>query len=278
MIGAIIGDIIGNQYDMADFKSKDFPLFYVGSRPSDDTFMTVAVAKALFLCRNNLSDLNTLEQTVISSMKEIGNNHKNTLWGEYFYKWLFENGKKKDSCGNGAAMRISPVGWIAENEEQLKTLSHVITCVSHAHPEGIKGAESVALAVYLAREGFDKQYIKQRMLEYYPALSDMTLESIRPNYHVDDLGLFVTCQGSVPQSLTAFFESTDFEDCIRNAVSIGGDSDTVGAISCSIAEAYYGVNYEMEQKALSYLSEDLLSVYHAFSIIKKPRKNKKSAV
>ena len=162
MIGAIIGDIIGNQYDMADYKSKDFPLFYTGSRPSDDTFMTLAVAKTLYLNRNNLSDLNAIEKTVISCMKEIAHAHKNTLWGGRFYKWLFENGKRTDSCGNGSAMRISPVVWIAESEEQLKTLCKVITCVSHNHPEGIKGAESIALAVYLAREGFDKQYIKQK--------------------------------------------------------------------------------------------------------------------
>ena len=173
-------------------------------------------------------------------------------------------------------MRISPVGWVAESEEEVKELSKILTEVSHNHPEGIKGAEAVAMGVYLARIGKSKEEIREKLQEYYPRLKDknFTIENIHGSYGYDDYGDWVTCQDSIPQALIAFLDSTSFEDAIRNAVCIGGDSDTIGAMAGSIAEAYYGVSYDMEDKTLEYLPEDLKSIYFAFNTIKGKRRNK----
>ena len=151
------------------------------------------------------------------------------------------------------------------------------TEVSHNHPEGIKGAEAVAMGVYLARIGKSKEEIREKLQEYYPKLKDkyFTIENIHGSYGYDDYGNWVTCQGSIPQALIAFLDSTSFEDAIRNAVCIGGDSDTIGAMTGSIAEAYYGISYEMEDKALEYLTDDLKSLYFAFGTIKKKRERRK---
>ena len=171
-------------------------------------------------------------------------------------------------------MRISPVGWVAESEEQVKLLSKIVTEVSHNHPEGLKGAEAVAMAVYLARVGKSKEYIRQRMQEYYPQLKDkdFTIKNIYGRYGYDEEGNWVTCQGSIPQAIVAFLDSESFEDAIRNAVYIGGDSDTIGAMAGGIAEAYYGISADLEEKALSYLSDDLKGLYYAFETIRKERK------
>ena len=170
-------------------------------------------------------------------------------------------------------MRISPVGWVANSEDEVRILSQIVTEVSHNHPEGIKGAEAIAMAVYLARSGKSKNEIRGRMQEYYPELNDkdFTIKNIHGKYGYDEFGNWVTCQGSIPQALIAFFDSESFEDAIRNAVCIGGDSDTIGAMTGGIAEAYYGVSYDMEDKALSYLTDDLISTYYAFDTIKKKR-------
>ena len=275
MLGAIIGDIVGSRFQFLDFKSKKFEFFEEHCVPTDDTFMTIAVAKALLLCRGDM-DIGKLKITTRRMMKEVGFAHKDTGWGGNFYKWLFEDLGHSESCGNGAGMRISPVGWVADSEDEVKKWSKAITELSHNHPEGLKGAECVAMAVYLARNGWDKSEIKNRLIkEYYPELENMTLDGIRPLYCVDDHGEWVTCQGSIPQALTAFFESTDFEDAIRGAISIGGDADTIACMCGAVAEAYYGVSRDMEEKALSYLSDDLLQAYYAFECIKRPRKRRK---
>ena len=274
MLGAIIGDIVGSRFEFMDDirRRKDFVLFTPSCMPTDDTFMTLAVAEALLLSKG---DTEALKEKVISSMKKVANDHPDTSWGERFYSWLFEESDPKpyNSFGNGAGMRISPVGWVAEDEEELKELSRIVTAVSHDHPEGIKGAEAVAMGVYLARKGKDKTEIRQRLRDYYPQLDDesFTIKNIHGRYGYDDEGKWVTCQGSVPQAIIAFLDSEDFEDAIRNAVCIGGDSDTIGAMAGAIAEAYYGVPFDMEQKALTYLTEDLLSIYYAFGTIKKKR-------
>ena len=170
-------------------------------------------------------------------------------------------------------MRISPVGWVADSEEELKSLSATVTGVTHNHPEGLKGGEAIAMCVYLARTGADKQTIRERASQYYPILNDnsFTIANLQASYGYDDLGYWVTCQGSVPHAIEAFLESRDFEDAVRNAVSIGGDSDTIGAMAGSIAEAFYGVSPELEEEALSYLSDDLKGIYYAFELIRKPR-------
>lgn len=270
MIGAIIGDIVGSRFEFKDHYGKDFALFADGCRFTDDTLMTLAVAKALLLSKGNYDDLSELTVRV---MKDIAKPYPRIGWGNMFYKWLFENSKPYYSYGNGAGMRISPVGWVAESEDEVKNISRKVTEISHNHPDGIKGAEAVALAVYFARTGKDKTYIRERMSEYYPKLKSkyFTVEYLTGNYGYDDWGFWVTCEGSIPQAIVSFLDGENFEDVIRNAVGIGGDSDTIGAMAGSIAEAYYGVPIELEEIALSYLPEDLQGLYHAFRTIKKER-------
>lgn len=274
MIGAIIGDIVGSRFEFVfdDHRDKNFVLFGNGCRPTDDSFMTLAVAKALFLSKG---DREKLKEIIVYCMRSVAHDHPNTGWGGRFYKWLFKEVSPQpyNSYGNGAGMRISPVGWVADSEEEVKELSKIITEVSHNHPEGLKGAEAVAMAVYLARVGKSKEEIRARMQEYYPQLKDknFTIENIYGRYGYDDNGDWVTCQGSIPQALAAFLDSVDFEDAIRNAVCIGGDSDTIGAMAGSIAEAYYGVSPELEEKALSYLTDDLKGLYYSFETIRKKK-------
>ncbi len=270
MIGAIIGDIVGSRFEFIDHFGKDFKLFTSTCHYTDDTLMTLAVANALFLCKGNYEELGMI---TTRCMVNIAHKYPNVGWGERFHSWLFERQRRLDSYGNGAGMRISPVGWVAESEEEVKILSKNVTEISHGHPEGIKGAESVAMAVYWARIGKDKEFIRNGLTQYYPQLNDrnFTIKSIMGNYGYDDYGDWVTCQGSIPQALIAFLDGEDFEDVIRNAVGIGGDSDTIGAMAGSIAEAYYGVSYEMEDEALEYLPDDLKGLYFTFNLIKKKR-------
>ena len=273
MLGAIIGDIVGSRFQFTEFKSKNFEFFEEHCVPTDDSFMTLAIAKALLLCKNR-SALQTLKDTTIRCMKEIAAAHENTGWGGMFYKWLFYPGycKPYEGMGNGAGMRVSAVGWVAESEEEVKRLSQAVTEISHNHIEGLRGAEAIAMSVYLARIGVDKEEIKRRVIrDYYPKVATMTVENIRPNYGIDDAGNWVTCEGSVPHALVAFFDSTDFEDAVRNAISLGGDSDTIGCMTGAVAEAYYGVTREFEEKAVDYLSDDLKTIYYAFDTIKKKR-------
>lgn len=272
MIGAIIGDIVGSRFEFVEDgnRGKDFDLFASGCRFTDDSLMTLAVAKALLLSKGNYDNLGGL---TVRTMKDIAKPYPRIGWGAMFYKWLFERSVPYNSYGNGAGMRISPVGWVAETEEEVKMLSKKVTEISHNHPDGIKGAEAIAMAVYLARIGNDKAYIRERMSEYYPKLKDkyFAIKWLMGNYGYDDWGAWVTCEGSIPHAIVAFLDGENFEDVIRNAVGIGGDSDTIGAMAGSIAEAYYGVSIELEEKALSYLPKDLQGLCHAFRTIKKKR-------
>lgn len=279
MLGAIIGDVVGSRFEFKedDNRRKNFAFFTADCRATDDTFMTIAVAKALFLSKG---DEDKLKNIIVDCMKEVASAHPHTGWGERFYKWLFVDKPSRpyNSFGNGSAMRVSPVGWVAESEEEVIRLSRIVTEVTHNHPEGIKGAEAVAMGVYLARNGYEKDYIRSRLSEYYSELNDpdFTIDNIYGRYGYDDDGMWVTCQGSVPQALVAFLDGTDFEDVVRNAVYIGGDSDTIGAMAGSIAEAYYGVPLNIEMQATDYLTDDLKSIYYAFETIKKPRLQRKS--
>ena len=276
MYGAIIGDIVGSRFQFQDFKSKQFEFFADGCCPTDDTFMTLAIGKALTVCKDR-TDEESLRRAAARIMREIAAKHRDeTGWGLNFYKWLFEGNPNTQSFGNGAGMRISGVGWVAETEAEVKRLSKAVTEISHGHAEGIKGAECVAMAVFLARIGKDKAYIKERLIQdYYPELAEMTLDKIRPDYGIDDDGNWVTCQGSIPQAMTAFFEGEDFEDCIRSAISIGGDADTIACMTGAVAEAYYGVDRALEEKAVSYLSPDLQFAYFAFDSVKRKREARK---
>ncbi len=270
MIGAIIGDIVGSRFEFEDHSGKNFALFASGCRFTDDSLMTIAVATSLLLSKGNYEKLGELTTRV---MKDIAKPYPRIGWGGMFYKWLFERSVPYNSYGNGAGMRVSPVGWVAETEEEVKTLSKKVTEISHNHPDGIKGAEAIAMAVYLARIGKDKSYIRERMNEYYPKLKEkyFDIKNIMGNYGYDNWGAWVTCEGSIPYAIVAFLDGENFEDVIRNAVGIGGDSDTIGAMAGSIAEAYYGVPAELEEKALSYLPEKLQGLCHAFRTIKKER-------
>jgi ADP-ribosyl-[dinitrogen reductase] hydrolase len=189
-------------------------------------------------------------------MREIGRKYPDCGFGGMFRKWVFgDNPKPYNSFGNGAAMRISPCGFIAGTEEEAILLSRKVTEVTHNHPEGLKGAQAVSVAIFMARNGAAKNEIEERMEKDYYDL-DFTLDGIREDYEFNE-----TCQGTVPQAIVAFLESASFEDAVRNAVSIGGDSDTLAAITGSIAEAFYGVPSDLKSRALTYLDRELLDIY-----------------
>ena len=193
MIGAIIGDIVGSRFQFHDHKGKDFTFFAESCYPTDDSYMTLAIAKT-FLYNKDLKDIEKLQKDEIKFMKEIASEHQDAGWGRGFYNFLFNETKPYNSCGNGAGMRVSPVGWVAKSEEEVKFLSKAVTEISHNHEEGIKGAEAIAMSVYLARNGKTIKEIKDRMIkDYYPQLETMTLERLQREYGYDDFGRWVTC-------------------------------------------------------------------------------------
>ncbi len=255
MWGAIIGDIVGSRFEHKNYRKKDFSLFSAHSYFTDDTLMTLAVAKALCKC-GRAPDIALYNET-IRCMRVIGAKYPYAGWGLSFAKWLkAENPQPYQSFGNGAAMRISPVGEYARSEEEAKRLSRIVTAVSHDHPEGLKGAECVAMCVYLAKNGTGKEQIFQRVKEeYYPEIASLSCENLSKVYTFDE-----SCRGTVPQALTCFFEGKDFEDAIRNAISIGGDSDTVAAIAGGVAEAFFGIPTALIDVAKLYLDDDLLQL------------------
>ncbi len=269
MLGAIIGDLAGSRFEFKNNKSKDFSILTSACRYTDDSLMTLAIANAFVLRRGRWHERD-FQKFVIEKMVEMGRAHQACSWGESFYKWFMQNPSPYNSYGNGAAMRVSSVGWIAESEEEVKYFSRLVTEVSHNHPEGIKGAEAVAMAIYLARTGSPMTEIRRRMIEYYPQIEALTVDKIREYCNVDD-GTFITCQRSVPEAIVCFLESSSFEDAVRNAVSLGGDADTQGAMAGSIAEAYWGVPDELEERALEFLLPKLQTIYFAFNTIKKKR-------
>lgn len=258
MIGAIIGDIVGSVYEFGGTKRKDFPLFGKGSDCTftDDSAMTLAIAGALI---DSAGGGGELSSCAVKWMQLIGRRYRNRGYGGTFIRWLVtDDPPPYNSYGNGAAMRVSPVAWAAESLEEALRFSDAVTAVSHNHPEGMKGARAVTACIYLARMGEDKEAIRDHVRKHYYPLEE-TLDEIRPGYSFD-----VTCQGSVPQAIQAFLEAEIFEDAIRNAVSLGGDSDTQAAIAGSIAGPYFGVPAELRKKALGYLTEDLREILLSF--------------
>ena len=256
MLVAILGDIVGSRYEWHNVKSKSFELLTHHCRPTDDSVMTLAIANALLACDG---EWKRLEGTVIRTMQDLGNAYPDAGYGGSFVRWLSSaDPKPYNSWGNGAAMRVSPCAWAATSLDEALRLSETVTVVTHNHPEGIKGAAAVTAALYLARTGSSILDIRDHLVKNYYPLA-FTLDDIRPGYAFD-----VSCQGSVPQALEAFLESTSFEDAIRNAVSIGGDSDTIAAITGSIAEAYYGIPGDLRRHALTFLDERQLSILNAF--------------
>lgn len=242
MFGAIIGDMVGSIYEFDNYRSKDFPLFGGGCYPTDDSIMTIAVAKAIL---ENDGKTEGLEDKTVEWMQKIGRQYPNCGYGGRFYEWMYaRNPHPYNSFGNGAAMRVSACGWAGNSLEKVKQLSYAVTAVTHDHPEGIKGAEATACAIFLARTGRSRDEIRAFIEDKYYKL-DFTLDEIRPTYEFNE-----TCQETVPQAIKAFLESTSFEDAIRNAISVGGDSDTLAAITGSIAEAFYGIPDDLREQAI----------------------------
>lgn len=256
MIGAIIGDVSGSRYERVNHKSKEFELLDKKCRPTDDSVMSLAVAQALMDCDGDYSDLSSI---AIARMQEMGKQYRNAGYGGSFIKWIMaDDPQPYNSFGNGSAMRVGPCGYVASSIEEAKELSAMVTKVSHDHPEGIKGAEAVAVAVYLAKSGKDKDAIKEYILKNYYEIS-FTIDQIRDSYKLD-----VSCQGSVPVALEAFFESFDFEDAIRTAISVGGDSDTIAAITGAIAEAYYGIPEGIIGSVIDFLDSRQMEILYCF--------------
>lgn len=256
MLGAIIGDIVGSRFEWDNIKSKKFTLFTPKCFPTDDSIMTLAVANTILSCDGDYSEL---ADHAVMCMQELGRRYPNAGYGGHFARWLnMPHPKPYGSYGNGSAMRVSPCAYAADTLEDAKALAKTVTEVSHNHPEGVKGAEATAAAVFLGLHGSSIAEIRDYINEHYYPM-DFTLDKIRPAYTFD-----VSCQGSVPQAIMAFLESTGFEDAIRNAISIGGDSDTIAAITGSIAEAYYGVPDDIRSQAVQYLDEVQIDILNRF--------------
>jgi len=267
MLGAIIGDIVGSRFEWNNHKDKHFELFTEDCRMTDDSIMTIAVAKALMETEKALESVAKgqernneyyilLEKMSIQYMQAFGLRYPDCGFSRAFFQWISsEDPQPYNSFGNGAAMRISPVAYVGRTQKEIQHLSETVTGVSHNHAEGLKGAEATATVIFMARRGASKDDIKNRIAdEYYPL--DFTLDEIRDSYR------FTTdCQATVPQAIIAFLESTSFEDAIRNAISLGGDSDTLAAIAGALAEAFYGIPEQIKERALSYFDAELLSVY-----------------
>ena len=256
MIGAIIGDIAGSRYERINHKSKEFKFFDRICQPTDDSVMSLAVAKAIL---DSAGDVDSLGKTAISAMQELGRIYKNAGYGGTFIKWLWaEEPQPYNSFGNGSAMRVGPCGFAAKNLEEAKLLSTKVTEISHNHPEGLKGAEAIATAVFLARIGKSMEEIRNYTTANYYDI-DFSLDQIRKTYKFD-----VSCQGSVPVALEAFFEAVDFEDAIRNAISVGGDSDTIAAMAGAVAEAFFGVPERIIESAIEYLDARQMEILYYF--------------
>jgi ADP-ribosylglycohydrolase len=245
MIGAIAGDIIGSIYEFDNIKTKEFPLFGENCKFTDDTVLTVAVADWL-----------TGDKDLVERLTHYSYKYSNRGYGGMYLEWLNSWDRKPyNSYGNGSAMRVSATAWIAEDEGEVPELAKASAEVTHNHPEGIKGAQATALAIWLGRQGADSEYIRQEITSFADYDLTETVDEIREWYYFDE-----TCQKTVPQAITCALEATDFEDAIRNAISIGGDSDTVAAITGSIAQAMFGIPDWIEAKARSYLPSEFSEV------------------
>ena len=256
MYGAILGDIVGSPYefDHNNYKAKDFLLFSRRSEFTDDTVMTLAVAKALLDTRG--WDDAAIKAALVREMQRLGRAYPNKGYGVRFNHWLYEDDPQPyHSYGNGSAMRVSPAAWLAESMDEALHLAQLTSEVTHDHPEGIKGAQATAAAIFLARTGRSKAEIKAYVEREFGYDLSHTCDEIRPTYHHVE-----SCQETVPQAITAFLESTDFEDTLRTAVSLGGDSDTLAAITGSIAEAFYGVPENLKQACLRLLTPELVEI------------------
>jgi len=250
MIGAIAGDIIGSVYEFSPIKTKKFPLFHPRCRFTDDTVLTVAIADAILSKR-----------PYVKSIRDIGRRYPDSGYGGFFSQWLYSsNPQPYNSWGNGSAMRVSPVGFAFDSEEEVLKQAMMSAEITHNHPEGIKGAQATALCIFLARNGQDKENIRTRISEKFEYDLNRTVNDIRPSYSFD-----VSCQGTVPEAIIAFLDSESYEDAIRNAISLGGDSDTLACITGGIAEAFYGnIPKHIQERVHNYLTADLWEITEDF--------------
>lgn len=250
MLGAIAGDMIGSLYEARPIKRRDFPLFDRGSRFTDDSVLTVAVARAILH-----------GEDYRSSVWSLGRRYPDAGYGGSFIDWLADGDPQPyGSFGNGAAMRVSPVGFAFDDADTVLAEAERQAAISHDHPEGIKGAQAVALAVFLARTGGDREHIRGEIAHRFGYDLDRSVDDIRPGYGFD-----VTCQGSVPEAIIAFLDADSYEDAVRNAVSLGGDADTQACIAGGIAEAYYGLPDEIAREARSRLTDELRAIVDDFA-------------
>lgn len=250
MLGAIIGDIVGSVYEWHNIKTIEFVLFKPNCFFTDDTVLTVATAKAL------MKDLNYTE-----AYQDFAQRYPGRGYGGNFSQWInAEDPQPYNSWGNGSAMRVSPVGFVFDTVNEVLAEAERSAAVTHNHPEGIKGAQSTALAILLARQGMSKVEIRDEITRQFGYDLDRTLDEIRPGYTFD-----VSCQGSVPEAIIAFLESEGYEDAIRKAISLGGDSDTIACITGGIAEAFYGgVPEEIAKEGMGYLPDEYLQIIQEF--------------
>ncbi len=254
MLGALAGDIIGSPYEFYNTKSMDFELFTEWTKFTDDSVMTLAVAKWL------IEDAEHSARHLIRCMQELGRRYPRAGYGGNFDWWLRqENPQPYNSWGNGAGMRVSPVGLYAKTLDDALELAEISASVSHNHPEGIKGAQAIAASVFLCKDGKSKQEIKEYVEETFGYNLSRTIDDIRPNYYFD-----VSCQGSVPEAIIAFLEGNSFEEVIRLAISIGGDSDTIGCMAGAIAACRYPIPDDIAKRCDSLLTEDLRDIKDRF--------------
>ncbi len=255
IIGAIAGDVIGSVYEGYAIKTKDFELFSDMSTFTDDTVLTLAIAN--WLLENKDS-----EKVLSDNLRDFASTYPNAGYGRSFSHWIYEDDVSSyGSWSNGSAMRVSPCAWVANSLEQSQQLSKMSAIVTHSHPEGIKGAQAISDAIYLARTGSSKDEIKRHIESAYGYDLSRTLDEIRPDY-----GFELACAKSVPESIISFLEAEDFEDTVRNAVSLGGDTDTQAAIAGSIAAAYWEVPQDICDCTISYLDENLFEVFNSFNL------------
>ena len=264
MYGALLGDMIGAPYEFdRGNKSKEFPLFCENSRFTDDSVMTIAVAEALLGSR--FLDDDSIRAALIKSMRKWGKKYPDAGYGRKFLCWLREKDPKPyGSCGNGSAMRVSAAGWLFDTLEETREKARLTAEVTHDHPEGIKGAEAVSGAIFLARTGRSKEEIRDYIVQEFGYDLSRTCDQIRPSYYHNE-----SCQKTVPEAITAFLEGADFEDVIRTAVSLGGDCDTLTCIAGSIAEAFYGVPAILKAECKRRLPEDMAYILGRFDISRK---------
>ena len=262
--GAILGDIIGSPYEFdRGENTKEFELFPAHARFTDDTVMTIAVAEALIGLGAD-ADEEHVKADVVRFMRHWGRNYLLVGYGGLFRKWLVMNDPQPySSFGNGAAMRVSSVGWLYDSLSRTREVARWTAEVTHNHPEGVKGAETVASTIYLGRMGHSKEEIKDYITQEFGYDLTRTLDEIRPTYSRD-----ATCPGSVPEAIIAFLESTDVIDAIRNAVSLGGDTDTTSCIAGGIAEGFYGRTKAMESACETLLPEAMREVLYAFEAVR----------